>query len=883
MVEKFEAVTLCHISRKEGFMRKSTKRLRSVLICFVLAFVILRLLPPIADAQEKVTSPFEFFGFQLGSDKEIARWDKIVDYYYLLEKESGKLKVIDMGPSTMGNPFLLVIISSPENLVNLDRLREVNAKISDPREITEAEIKNLVSKGKAVICQSMSLHATEIGGTQMAPELAYDLVTRGDEEAQRILNNVIFLLIPCFNPDGQIMVTDWYNKTLGTEYEGVNLPWLYHKYVGHDNNRDADHINMIESVYAAKIMFRDWVPQAYLDHHHMGSYGARFYVPPYTEPIRPYADPLIWREHSWYGAHIAYKLEENGKAGILNAAQYSGWGHFGWHWITPFHNIAGMLTESASARLATPLYIHPEQLRGGARQFPEYEAQTNFPDPWPGGWWRLRDIVEQQKIAAWALLDLAARNKETVLWNAYLKAKRQTERGAKGNVRAYVVPTAQHDLLTAIKMVKKLLLSGVEIKQATKEFTSNGVIYPEGSFMISLAQPKMGLIRNLLGRTLYEDNTWTRDKDGSPLRPYDMATHTMNEFMGVRVDPIKEEIKGDFQRVAGEVSVSGKVEAGRAGYVLDGRLNDSFKAVNILFDRGVAVQRVDKASTGLRPGDFIISSGPEAVLRDVAGQIGIDFTALKSEPKEGTHEVKRLRVGMYQRYWGGNMDEGWTRFLLEQFAFPYTTLRDVEIKKGALNEKYDVIILPDDSTGMITGERRESSRRPVSAYPPEYQSGIGKEGVEALKAFVEKGGTLVALGEACNFALEKFELNVRNAVDNLSSKEFFCPGSTLKVIFANNCPLAYGMPSEGLVLFWDSPAFEITPSQHNERYETIVSYVDRDILQSGWLIGEQYLGKKSAMVSVKLGKGQAVLIGFRTQLRSQTHGTFKLLFNALFR
>ncbi|MCK4557681.1 MAG: peptidase M14 family protein, partial [Candidatus Aminicenantes bacterium] len=511
-------------------MRQSPKFLRTIQI-FTVVFFVLGLWTQLAEAQKKITSPEEYFGFQLGSDRKIARWDKIVDYYKLLEKESGKLKVINMGPSTMGNPFLVVIISSPENLANLDRLQEVNAKLSDPRGIPETEIKKLVKEGKAVMCQSMSLHATEIGGTQMAPELTYDLVTRGDEETLRILNNVVFFLIPSFNPDGQIMVTDWYRKNVGTEYEGAGLPWLYHLYAGHDNNRDGDFINLAESVYAAKIMYRDWVPQAYIDHHQMGSSGARFYVPPYCEPIRPYADPLIWREHSWYGAHIAYKLEEAGKSGILNAAQYPGWGHFGWHWITPFHNIAGMLTESASARLASPLYIHPEQLRGGSRQFPAYEAQSTFPNPWPGGWWRLRDIVEQKKISSWALLDLAARNKETVLWNAYLKAKRQTERGAQGKPKAYVIPTAQHDPLTAVKMINTLLLSGIEINQAQNDFTVDGVLYPRGSFVISLAQPKMGLVRNLLGRTFYADNEWTRRADGSPLRPYDLATHTMNEFM----------------------------------------------------------------------------------------------------------------------------------------------------------------------------------------------------------------------------------------------------------------------------------------------------------------------------------------------------------------
>lgn len=864
-------------------MKKNVKFLPIFYVHLALVLISLGLIVTIAEAQKKIASPEEFFGFELGSDRKIARWDKIVEYYMLLGKESAKLKVIDMGPSTMGNPFLLVIISSPENLANLDRLQEVNAKISDPRGIAETEIKKLISEGKAVICQSMSLHATEIGGTQMAPELTYDLLTRNDEETQRILDNVLFFLIPSFNPDGQIMVTDWYRKTLGTDYEGAGLPWLYHKYVGHDNNRDGDFLNMIESVYAAKIMYRDWIPQAYIDHHHMGSYGARFYVPPYCDPIRPYADPLIWRELSWYGAHIAYKLEEAGKSGILNDAQFPGWGHFGWHWITPFHNIAGMLTESASAKLATPLYIHPEQLRGGARLFPRYEAQTTFPNPWPGGWWTLREIVEQKKISAWALLDIAARHKETVLWNAYLKAKRQTERGAKGTPKAYVIPVAQHDPLTALKMINTLLLSGIEIKQAQKDFAVNGMTYPEGSYVISLAQPKMGLIRNLLGRTLYPENEWTMLDDGSPLRPYDLATHNMNEFMGVRVDPVGKKIKGNFRKLTDRVPVIGKLDTGGRGYVLDGRLNNSFKAVNLLLKKGIKIKRIDKASSGLCPGDFIVLGGQEAALREIAEQTGVDFKALQSEIKEGIHEVKQMRTGMYKRYWGGNMDEGWTRFLLEQFAFPYTSLRDVEIKKGDLNKKYDIIILPDDSAGMITGEIPQRYRRYLSGIPPEYQSGIGKEGVEALKSFVEKGGTLVTFDGACSFAIEKFSMNVRNVVDNLRSKEFFCPGSTLKVKFDYSHPLAYGMPTEGLILFRSSMAFEIIPGQHNEKYETVVRFQNRDILRSGWLIGEQHLSNRAAMVKAQYGKGHVILIGFRTQHRCQTHGTFKLLFNALLR
>jgi len=830
------------------------------------------------------TPPEKFFGFQLGSDRNIARWDRIVEYFRLIEKEAGgKLKVVNMGPSTEGNPFLLVYISAPNNIARLNRLREINLAISDPRGRSESEVKNLVAEGRAVVLQSMSLHASEIGGTQAAPELAYDLVSRTDEETRRILENVVFLLVPSFNPDGAIMVADYYKKTLGTPYEGGSLPWLYHKYTGHDNNRDAFMTNMIESQYMAKIMFRDWIPQAYADHHHMGSYGARIYIPPYAEPIRPHGDPLVWREMSWYGAHMAYKEEEAGLSGVINMSQYSGWGHFGFHWITPFHNIAGMLTESASARLATPLFVHPDQLKGNTRGMPEYEAQTTFPNPWPGGWWRLRDILDRQKVSAWALLDLAARNRETVLWNAYLKARRQTERGAAGTPLAYVIPRTQHDPLTAVKMVNKLLIQGIEIHVTPRGFTTaGGLSYPAGSWVVSLAQPKMGLIRYLLGRTFYPDNEWTRARDGSPMRPYDMATDTMFEFMGVRVDPLTEAAPAGLTKLAGPVPAAGSAVANSPAYSIDGRLNDAFRAVNMLIGRGIPVRRVDRAQDGLRAGDFVVPGGRQEAIEETARTTGVDFRAFQDGARG--REVKRSRIGIYQRYLGGNIDEGWTRFLLEQFGFPYKTVMDAEIKKGDLAASYDVIVLPDDSSAALTGERREPSSRIGEEFPPEYRSGFGKEGVEALKAFVSHGGTLLALGGSGAFAVEKFELQLRNVVAGLSTKQFWCPGSTLHVRTDTANPLAWGMPESGLAVYLAGNAvYEILPGAHNDNYEAVVRYADRDLLESGWLVGERTIAKKAAVVAAGHGKGKVILYGIRPQHRAQTHGTFKLFFNALIR
>jgi len=836
----------------------------------------------LASAQVTITSPKDFFGFTPGADRKLARWDRMVDYFYQLDKESEKIKVINMGPSTMGNPFLVLIISSPENLADLDRLQKINQTISDPRNVPEAKINKYIDEGKAVICQSMGLHATEVAGTQMTPEFTYDLLSRDDAETQRILDNVLFFMIPCFNPDGQIMVTDWYRETVGTEYEGLSLPWLYHTYAGHDNNRDGDYLNLQESTYAAQLMYVDWPPQAYIDHHQMGSYGARFYVPPYCEPIRPHADPLIWREISWYGAHIAYKLEEAGMKGVINNAMFPGWGHFGWHWITPFHNIAGMLTESASAKLATPLYIHPDQLKGGSRQFPEYEAQSTFPSPWPGGWWRLGDIVKQKIISARALLDLAAKNKETVLRNAYLKAKHQTGRGAEGDVNAIVIPADQHDYLTAVKMINTLMKSGIEVQKAQKSFSVNDRIFAENSYVIFLAQPKMGLIRNLLMETHYADNPWTRSRDDEPLRPYDLATHTMNEFMGVKAIPVLFNEKHDFNILEKTEKMSGRVSSEGQGYILDGRLNNSFKAVNILLDNDIDVQRLDKPFHHYRQGDFVIVSASEDMLSRVAQETGVDFKAVEKISENGIHTVKRGRLGMYRRYWGGNMDEGWTRLLLEQFNFPYESLRDAEIKKSNLKKKWDVIILPSDSPEMITGDFTERYRRWLSTdYPEKYKSGIGEKGVENLKEFVKEGGTLVTFGESYKFAVEKFDLKVENVMDAYERTEFFCPGSTIRVNFDNTHPLAYGMPGQGLVVYRSSPAFEIVPGRFNHKYETVVRYEEENLLKSGWLIGEDKLAEKAGMVCAQYGKGRIVIIGFRTQHRAQTDGTFKLLFNAV--
>jgi len=836
-----------------------------------------------------IKSPEEFFGYQMGADQKIARWDKIVDYFELLAKSSDRIMVTNMGPSTEGHPFLLVTISSAANLARLDELRQINLDIANPERITLEEVKQLLPHGKVVIVQSMSLHATEIGGTQMAPELAYDLLTKDSEEITRILDNVIFLMVPCFNPDGQIMVTDWYNQCLGTEYEGSMPPWLYHKYTGHDNNRDAFMQNIVESQYMGKILLRDWRPHAYQDHHHMGSYGARLYVAPYSDPIRPYADPLIWRELSWYGSHMAYKLEEQGKTGILNGAQFPGWGHFGYHWITNHHNIAGMLTESASAKLATPLYIHPTQLTGAdGKTLPEYAAQSNFPNPWTGGWWRLRDIVEQMKISAIALLDAAARNKDTVLWNGYQKAQRQTERGRAGKPSAYIIPAEQHDYLTANKLVGVLLNQGVEVHTAPSPFTVDGREYPAHSAVVFLAQPKMGVIKALLGRTIYPKNYWTTTVDGKP-NVFDAATDTVAEYMGVKVDAINHPIEAYLERLYSLPTPTVAMEQTNAGLIFDARLNDSYLLANRLLDSGVEVWRLHEPAGELPAGAFMISVEDVGRAGTIALDFGMTFYGLEEEYTGRKTQLKRLRIGVYQRFWGGNSDEGWTRLVLEQFGFPYETVYDADIKHGKLLDKCDVLIIPSDNKQLLVDISKPDNSNPWTAilakrahtFPPEYRSGLGDEGTRAIREFVEAGGRLLALNMSCNFAIEACCLEVKNVLAGLDGKDFYTHGSTLRAEIQNSSPLGYGMPDEAFLLHWDSPAFVITDTLTAENYEVIVSYPENEILQSGILVGEERIKGKAAMVVAKKGKGEVVLYGFGVQRRGQTHGTYKLLFNAL--
>jgi hypothetical protein len=491
-------------------------------------------------------------------------------------------------------------------------------------------------------------------------------------------------------------------------------------------------------------------------------------------------------------------------------------------------------------------------------------------------------------------LDIAARFRETVLYNAYLKASRQTERGAAGPVRYYLIPSAQHDRLTVGKLAQILLDQGIEVKAASAPVTIDGRNYPEGTFAVDLAQPKMGVIQTLLARTHFPDNYWTRKPDGSPMI-YDTTSDTVAEYMGVEVVPTAVSPDQAFETVSELPSPVGAVEAAAAGWYVDPRLNDSYRAVNRLLAAGAKVWRFDGSSPcgGVTspPGAFFVEAGSDIdlqMLQQTAQGTGVDLIAAPSDAGALKRPVKSLRIGMYRRYWSGNMDEGWTRLLLEKFEFPFVTIKDADILEGKLRDRLDVLILPSDPKEAMIGPHHFKDNpkvkmllRRIGDMPAEYRSGFGPEGVKAIGEFVAAGGRVVALDQACDLLIEACGLGVRNVVAGLDTKAYSTHGATLRVNVDNTHPAAYGMPAQAYALNWDSPTFEIEERAQAYRYTRVAEYVKRDVLQSGWLIGEDRIAGKVAMLVAEVGEGQAVLVGFRPQFRCQTHGTFKLLFNSL--
>ena len=849
-------------------------------------FFLLLTLPLILVGQ---TSPEEFLGHKVGADRKLADYDQILAYFEKLDQESAKIKVLTIGQTTLGKPLIMAVITSEENMPKLDTYREITKKLRDARGLTTEEAKKLSREGKVIVIITCSLHSTEIGASQMALELAYKLVTEQTPfEADKVLKEVIVLLMPTTNPDGHQLVTDWYRKYVGTKYEGGRMPWLYHHYAGHDNNRDWFMLNLAETKAVTKALYHDWIPQIHIDEHQMGETDARLFIPPFMDPPNPNVHPLLWRGVALCGMNMIYELQKNDFQGIVHGREYTGWwdgacDNTGW-----LHNTICLLSEMASANMASPVYIDPTELPKS-----NIEKRMQFPDPWPGGWWRLRDIVDYELTFSLSLVKTAFLHKEDLLYSFYKMCKDSIEKREEDQPFAFVIPKTQHDYSTALRMLDILMLGGAEVHQAREDFVADGKSYPAGSFVVLMSQPYRPYVQNLLEKQKYPDMRLY--PGGPPVPPYDTAGWTFPLQMGVQCDQIHNPFKANLIRLEKVPYPSVTLPQSTASFIaFDSRFNNSYAVIFQLIKEKVEIYRsknaIQKNGSCVAAGSFLIKNTPQVqkILPDLLEKWPVQVFKLEDINEIPKAPLKKHRVGLYQS-WRPNMDEGWTRYVFDDLGIPFFALHNKDFKgtkkkKVNLNSKYDVIVFADENVDIIkTGKPSPTS--PYARYytdiPPEYEGGIGTEGVEAIKAFVEQGGILVALNNACGLIFKEFQVPAGNALERVDRSKFLCPGSILRIKVDNKSPIGYGMPKEAAAMFSRSFALKTwIPSGDWDR-QVVASYPEEDVLLSGWLLGEDVIARKAAVVDLRYKKGHIVLIGFRCQHRAQSHGTYKFLLNAL--
>jgi len=857
-----------------------------------------------------VQSPEQYFGFRIGSDKKLVRYDKIVEYLQKVANESDRVRYHNLGPTTLGNPFGFLEISSAENLRNLEHLKDLERKLYfQGGAPSDAERDEIFRSGKAVVLITNNIHSTEIGASQMVLELVHRLATEDSPYIRKILDNVVFLLVPSLNPDGQIMVTDWYNKYLGTPFEASPMPWIYHPYTGHDNNRDMFLFSQKESRMTAQILWHDWFPSVWLDEHQQGTSGPRIFTMPATDPINPNVDPLIYRLNGVFGQSQAAALEAEGKTGIIFNATYTNFWEGAMAWAGWWHNQVGLLTEVASARIATPTV---QQMADPSRPAPPGSAaggrgggaggrggrggddnpdaplppptditpRTEYPRPWLGGKWTLRDIVDYELTATFALLDSAADRRETLLRQIYDINRNTIEAGRKGEIGtgkdkyfAILIAANQHDPDEAIELVDKLMIGGVEVYRAQKEFEQDGKKYAAGTFVIPFTQVFARYAKDLLERQVYPE---VRRAPNAPAEaPYDVSAWSLGMQFGVRTEFAKTALPAalSLDRITSKPKfVLQAVNAGATWrFPYDGAL--SALIVNRLLQGGAKVSLTKPDTAGIPTA--IVTSKPDVWTKATDGfDVKPGVPPADKAPLLAT-TLNKPRVGIYQSY-DPSMDEGWTRFVLDQYGWDYTKLHNNDIKAGKLRERFDTIILPDQRSAAIL--EGLNTAHTVA----EYKGGIGDAGWESLRQFLADGGTLVALGEATGLLVDKLPLGVKDLKRALNRDQHFAPGTIVNLQVDTSHPVGWGVAPETYGFYINSPFFQLVEGFSSQKVSVVARYPNTEVNASGWLRGEDLMYGRAAVVSIEMNPGKVILFGIRPQHRAQTHATLPLLFNALY-
>jgi hypothetical protein len=841
-----------------------------------------------------ITSPDKFLGFRVGADYHLATYDQAVGYLRLLEKETPRLKVFEMGKTGMGRSMIYAVIASEETMGNLDRYREISRKLALVEGLTDDQAHALAAEGKAVVWIDVGIHASECAPAQHALELAYDLVADDDAATKLIRDNTILLLVFA-NPDGMQMIADWYRGNLGTPFETAPLPYLYNRYAGHDNNRDSYANNLIETQNITRLLNGVWSPVVLYDHHQTAPFPARIWIPPAAEPTNPNLHPLFIRGKNLIGSAMGYAFDREGKDGAISRFQfdfiYPGYeDSFG-----DFFHIISIMTETALYAYATPRFY---TVRDFPEEFRDFTPSVFYPSPWKGGWWRLRDAVEYCLTGSKAVLETAALYREAFLFGKYKMGKDTAARFAKEPPYAWVIPREQWDPPTAALLVEKMLLQGIKVCQAAAPFTADGLSYPAGTWVIPMNQPFARFVKAVFEEQSYPDLTkypdlWQgivapRKSPNAYLPPYDLAGWSLPFQMGVKATRVNTPLQASLTQIP-SAGLAGSVAAGPGPfYLVSPKTNNSYTAVNRILAKGGEVRRLkdDFSAGGITwpAGTFLVraSSLTPKFMAGLARDLSLEIGTGSPPAADKSARIQAPRIALYKP-WLASSDEGWTRWILERFEFPFVNVENPEIRAGSLRSRFDVLIIPSmPAEAVINGFA-------PGTMPPAYVGGIGDEGVRNIERFVGDGGTLVTLNDGCQFAVDALHLPVSDGLrtvrraDGGGAPEFACPGSILRLDFNPKHPVAYGMPEHGAGFFDNSPGFQINPEGGGGKAaEIIASYPDDALLISGYLKGEKYLRRKIAAAAFSVDRGKAVLLGFPVQNRAQPAGTFKLLFNALF-
>jgi hypothetical protein len=812
---------------------------------------------------QTLPSPESVLGHKPGDDFYLANYDESRAYFKKLAAASDRVKIIKVGKTTRGLDWEIAIISSPKNLAQLEKYKDISHRLAMGRGLDDSAARALAREGKAIVHIDGGLHSTEVAGAQHSIALAWKLASaKGDPQIDAILDNVILMLWPTLNPDGQNEVVSWYRKNLGTPYEVSPLPDLYQEYVGHDNNRDGYMNNMLESRDVTKTEL-EWDPVIFYCHHQTAPFPARIFIPPFVEPISSNIHPLMARWLNVLGMNMAAYLDGHEMPGAIHRTGFDNWYPGFLDFTHIFRNSISFFTETALYRYATPHFYTVDEFpkdRAGLR------SEVFYSSPWKGGWWRLGDAVRYMEGASMSVLDTAARYREELLFNRYQAARDNMERFRKEPPYAYVIPGEQHDGPEAVALVEKLITNGIEVYKATQPFVASGRQYKD-AYVVLMDQPFSPLVKELFEVQRYPE---IRDgTNGPPIRPYDVAGWTLPMQMGVETavvtQPVTDAQRQGLRLLAQAEKLPGSVQGSGSVYTLSRDANNSFAVLNGALAAG---------GQAAFSGENIVFSGvsrERAV--ELAGRHSVVLQGVEKAP-DGAVATKKPRVGLY-RSWSPAIDEGWTRWILENYGFAPVALRNGEVQAGHLLERFDAIVIPDASPRAITEGFAPGS------IPGEYAGGLGDEGVEALRVFVRGGGTLVAFNNASLFAIEALNLPVTNVLAGLKPEEFFCSGSLLRVELAETPHMALGgMQRNPAVMFERGPAFEKKAAFQGVVLATYPKELNP--LASGYLLHPEKIQGKAAALEVFEGKGRVYLFGFKPQWRGQSHGTYKLIFNALY-